>query len=112
MNLLNGKTYFFIQFSITFFSLPATSLKAQTTAKFEHITLEDGLSKLNAITIIQDRNIFMWFGTRDRLNRYDGNSFKIYKNDPKNSRSISNNFIPSIFEDRQETSSIGTLNGG
>lgn len=85
MNLRNRLTFlFFFSFSVAFFLLQPGSLKAQVTAKFEHISLEDGLSQLNDITIIQDRNDFMWYGTRDGLNRYDGHSFKVYKNDPKN----------------------------
>ncbi|MDB5121495.1 MAG: histidine kinase [Sphingobacteriales bacterium] len=80
--------------------------------KFKHIGLEEGLSQTNVICIHQDRQGFMWFGTRDGLNRYDGNKFKIYRNDPGNASSLSNNFIQSIFEDSEGNLWFGTIGGG
>ena len=54
----------------------------------------------------------MWFGTRDGLNRYDGFNFKIYKNIPNDSNSLSDNEITSIFEDKYGFLWLGTLGGG
>jgi len=53
----------------------------------------------------------MWFGTQDGLNRYDGYNFKIFKNDPENSKSLSDNFIFSIYEDESGKLFIGTQSG-
>jgi len=53
----------------------------------------------------------MWFGTRDGLNRYDGRNFKIYRNDPNNSNSLSNNLIHSIKCDKAGNIWVGTKNG-
>ena len=51
----------------------------QGRVKFEHLGLEDGLSQSSAICILKDSRGFMWFGTEDGLNRYDGYDFKVYK---------------------------------
>ena len=48
--------------------------------KFAHIGTEAGLSQSNVTCILRDRQGFMWFGTRDGLNRYDGYDFDVYKN--------------------------------
>ena len=50
--------------------------------KFTHLTTNDGLSQGYVTAILQDRRGFMWFATRDGLNRYDGNAFVVYKNNP------------------------------
>jgi ligand-binding sensor domain-containing protein len=67
--------------------------------KFAHLTTNDGLSQGYVTAILQDRRGFMWFGTRDGLNRYDGNAFVVYKNDPNDPRSLSSNFIQDLMED-------------
>jgi ligand-binding sensor domain-containing protein/signal transduction histidine kinase len=72
-----------------------------TDLKFAHLTTDDGLSQNNVIDILQDRRGFMWFATGDGLNRYDGNAFVIYKNDPDDPGSISHNFIRDLMEDDQ-----------
>jgi signal transduction histidine kinase/ligand-binding sensor domain-containing protein/CheY-like chemotaxis protein len=90
---------------ISGFSQPASP-------RFEHISTETGLSQSNVICILHDSRGFMWFGTRDGLNKYDGYSFTIYKNIPANSRSISNNFITGIAEDANGDLWIATWGGG
>ena len=67
--------------------------------KFSHLTTKNGLAQDNVLAILQDRRGFMWFGTGQGLNRYDGNSFVVYKNDPKDPGSLSHNFIRTLFED-------------
>ena len=61
--------------------------------KFTHLTTNDGLSQGYVIAILQDRRGFMWFATRDGLNRYDGNAFVVYKNNPNDPGSLSSNFL-------------------
>jgi len=83
---------------------PPAFLLAQNHArgiKFERISLEQGLSQSSARRILQDHQGFMWIGTQDGLNRYDGYNFTIYKHDVQDSNSISDNWITSIHESRQ-----------
>lgn len=55
--------------------------------RFERISLEQGLSQSTVFCILQDSQGFMWFGTEDGLNKYDGYNFTIYKNNPEASKS-------------------------
>ena len=67
--------------------------------KFSHLTTNDGLSQGYVTAILQDRRGFMWFATRDGLNRYDGNTFVVYKNSPNDPSSLSSNFLQDLIED-------------
>ena len=58
---------------------------------FQRIGTLDGLSNNTVISIIQDKTGFIWFGTDDGLNRYDGFSFKTYKPDYRTKNNISHN---------------------
>lgn len=80
--------------------------------KFGHLSVEDGLSQSSVLTIFQDSKGFMWFGTEDGLNRYDGYGFKIFRPEKDNPYSISDNIIHCIFEDRGGRLWIGTNAGG
>ena len=80
--------------------------------RFTHLTTDDGLSQNNITGILQDRRGFMWFATRDGLNRYDGNTFVVYKNSPNDPQSLSANFIHYLLEDRQGFLWIATNYGG
>lgn len=79
--------------------------------KFKHLSITDGLSQSSVLSILQDSSGFMWFGTRDGLNKYDGNSFKIYRHNSQTSGGISNSFVKSMFEDSSGNLWIGTMNG-
>lgn len=78
---------------------------------FRQIKVEDGLSQSTVLTSLQDNRGFMWFGTIDGLNRYDGYNFTIYVNDPGDSTTISDNLIKCLFEDSKKQLWIGTGNG-
>ncbi len=83
-----------------------------TDIDFENISLEEGMSQSVVTSIIQDQYGFMWFGTQDGLNRYDGYNFKVFKHDPDDPNSLSDSLIMSLLEDRTGTIWIGTNNGG
>jgi ligand-binding sensor domain-containing protein/signal transduction histidine kinase len=83
----------------------------QKNIKFEHISIEEGLSQSGVNCILQDSKGFLWFGTGDGLNKYDGYTFKVYKHDPDNAGSLSNNDVLALFEDRSGTLWIGTRRG-
>ncbi len=80
--------------------------------RFEHLTIEDGLSQNAGLAIFQDSKGYLWIGTQDGLNRYNGYDFKVYKHDPDDPSSISHNSILAIEEDRDGYLWIGTWGGG
>jgi signal transduction histidine kinase/ligand-binding sensor domain-containing protein len=93
MNCLQLAILFFIQtFSFCSFSQAGVP-------KFSHLTTIDGLSQSTVFFILRDYKGFMWFGTNEGLNKYDGYKFIVYKHDPENPGSIINNSIYSILED-------------
>ena len=79
---------------------------------FEHLSTRDGLSERNINCIFQDSRGFMWIGTRDGLNRYDGYRFIIYRNNPYDPSSISNNYISNLAEDKYGNIWVATVGGG
>lgn len=84
-----------------------------SSVKFKNISVEDGLSQSTVFCILQDREGFMWFGTRGGgLNKYDGYDFTVFKNDPSDSTSLSNNEVISLFEDADGQLWVGTRKGG
>lgn len=94
---------------------PHSPVAAQATANavtFDALTIKDGLSQGMVNSILQDRYGFMWFASNDGLNRYDGNRFTIYKNDPNDPNSIAENFIRFLFEDSAGRIWIATAGNG
>jgi signal transduction histidine kinase/ligand-binding sensor domain-containing protein/DNA-binding response OmpR family regulator len=79
--------------------------------KFEHIGTREGLSQINVSAIIQDSRGFMWIGTRDGLNRYDGYGFVIYKHSIQDDNSLSSNLVSDIAEDKDGNIWLATLFG-
>ena len=80
--------------------------------RFGRVSLEQGLSQSAVNCIFQDGRGFMWFGTEDGLNRYDGHTFTVFKNDPEDPTSLAHNFVWSILEDRNGVLWVGTDGGG
>jgi len=102
------KSNYLIIFLILIFLAP---LRAQQKYNFEHISIPDGLSNAQVWDILQDKYGFLWVATADGLNRYDGYTFKIYKNDPGNPSSLANNLVQSLLIDNEGILWVGT-NGG
>ncbi|MET0634793.1 MAG: two-component regulator propeller domain-containing protein [Chitinophagaceae bacterium] len=93
---------------------PGIQLAAQLHSpklKFKRISIEQGLSNSTVETIFQDNRGFIWIGTRDGLNRYDGKQMKVFRYDAGDSGSISDNYIKIIYEDFNHVLWIGTING-
>lgn len=85
-------------------------LSAHQKIRFSHLKVQHGLSQSAVNCILQDRRGFMWFGTQDGLNRYDGYSFVVFKHDPADSTSLDGSFVVSIHEDRNGVLWVATLN--
>ena len=99
--------------SLIIFLIFPILLNAQSqNLKFEHLTEEDGLSGDYITGILQDNQGFMWFATRNGLNRYDGYEFKVYKHDPTNSSTIGLSWVEAICQDKYGNLWIGTKGGG
>ncbi len=84
---------------ICIFTLLFLFLDLYSQKRFEHVTIEDGLSNNSISNIIQTQNGFLWFGTLNGLNRYDGKEIKSYTYEPGNKYSLSSNRIYYLFED-------------
>ncbi len=92
-------------------SIQFSAYSQNGTISFNHISVKNGLSQNGVMVIFKDSKGYMWFGTRDGLNKYDGLSFDIYRNNTLDLNSISNNFITAIEEDKNGNLWIGTNNG-
>lgn len=84
----------------------------QQESTFRRFSLREGLSQSTVNSIVQDRLGFLWFGTQDGLNRFDGYSFKVFRVNPADSTGIADNFIWKILVSHSGELWIGTYNGG
>lgn len=112
MTLRFGALILFLALSVGFSSLHAFNPNPRGEIHFQHISLEQGLSQGTIMCILQDSKGFLWFGTEDGLNRYDGYSFEIFRPDPENPNSLSSNAVRTIIEDSSGYLWIGTFGGG
>ena len=87
-----------------------TKSPAQTI--FRHLTTSDGLSHNTVLDLLQDHKGFLWLGTADGLNRYDGERFQVFRRAARDPQSLSSNEIKCLLEDRQHRLWVGTNSGG
>ncbi len=109
MTLIRKSIKYFIVVFATLF-LQAGDLPYREI-RFDHLTLENGLSESYVSSIFQDSLGFLWFGTADGLNLYDGVKFTVFKHDPGNKNSLVNNYIYAIEGDGAGNIWIGTMSG-
>lgn len=88
-----------------------TQLHAQQQLNFRRITINDGLSQNTVFCIVQDKTGFIWIGTEDGLNKYDGYEFTTYKHENDNPKSLSHSQINAILEDGKGNFWVGTSDG-
>ena len=98
-----------------FILIPLTLYSQHVKFRFDTLTAKQGLSNNNITCLLQDRQGFIWIGTEDGLNRYDGYSIREFPHDPDNIHSISHNHIRTIYQDPADSGKvlwIGTKGGG
>src|SRR5215471_15200539 len=88
----------------------ATAVHGQLL-RFDHFTTQEGLSQSNVNCVYQDSRGFIWIGTRNGLNRFDGYKFVVYNKDPKDSFSLSDDFVTDVAEDKSGNLWIATKDG-
>jgi len=108
--LFGYSAYLLIIFS-TLFITDTTLFAQDNNIVFERLNTSHGLSNNNVQKVFQDSKGFIWVGTTDGLNRYDGYSFKTFRNDQQDTTSIIHNSIFSIFEDLSGNIWIGSEGG-
>lgn len=91
-------------------NLFAASLSAKEF-NVEHYYREQGLSQASVQALLNDSQGYLWVGTVDGLNKFDGYNFEVYKNNTQVTGTLSNNKILSLFEDNQNNIWIGTNSG-
>jgi ligand-binding sensor domain-containing protein/signal transduction histidine kinase/DNA-binding response OmpR family regulator len=101
-------SFYILVFYITLFLTCLPNVLADENPYFIRLGAEAGLAQNTVYCILQDKQGFMWFGTKDGLSRYDGNQFKNYRHDKDEPGSIGNNFIRSLFQDVDGRIWIGT----
>lgn len=98
--MIERMRFLFLTVWCCFFSL--VTFARQPELKFEHITSDQGLPQNTIHGIVKDKYGFMWFGTWGGVCRFDGYSFKIYRYDPTDSKSINNNRIHNLIKDSDQ----------
>ncbi len=92
--------------------VPAAISSRLVSPRFETLGLKDGLSQGSIYQILQDRHGFIWLGTQDGLNRYDGQSFKVYRSQPFDTTTINEGWEWDIEEDKDGFIWVATWGGG
>ncbi len=109
--MLRAKNCYHLLLFLSLLICPVTFTWAQEQYRYRTVTAEQGLSQGVVNCIIQDKHGFMWFGTQDGLNRFDGNGITLFKTNPLDSNSLATNFINCLFEDTTGLLWIGTDGG-
>ena len=103
------KIYLLIVFQLVF---TANFYAQQVEIRFNHLSINDGLSQSTVYCILQDNQGYIWVGTQDGLNKYDGYSIDQYKHQIDNNQSLSNSYINALCKSDEGGFWIGTQRGG
>jgi signal transduction histidine kinase/ligand-binding sensor domain-containing protein/DNA-binding response OmpR family regulator len=98
---------YFLALLFVLYSLKSFSIELN----FKYYKVEDGLSSNTVYAVLQDSKGYMWFGTENGLNRFDGYTFTVYRNISRNENSLVNNYVYCLIEDEDQTLWIGTERG-
>jgi signal transduction histidine kinase/ligand-binding sensor domain-containing protein len=99
-------------FTIILFLFISTISSRALNYKFKHLDTKDGLSDNTVTSMFQDQKGFLWIGTRDGLNKYDGYTFQVFRKKSYDPTSISGNIITAICEDNDGNIWVGTQADG
>lgn len=108
---MSPKRRLFALLSLTSLFLTASTATRAQTFRFQHITVNDGLSDNMVRAIIQDRNGFIWAGTLQGLNRYDGYGARVYRAQPGDTTSLSHDYVWALLESSDGAIWVGTSGG-
>ena len=101
-----------LSFAIALFLVASAASAQDPEIRFERLSLQEGLSQVTVLSIHEDSRGFIWIGTEDGLNRFDGDSITVYRHDPADPSSLPASYIRSIDEDANGRLWIGTEGGG
>ncbi len=107
---MNNIYKIFLSIALTLFVL-CNSLAQNQPIKFKHLTINDGLSQNTVYCTFQDKKGFIWIGTEDGLNRFDGADWLIFKHETNNKQSLSNNQVNAIEQDEDGQLIVATADG-
>ena len=114
MNIIKtakSKIIYIITFCLCTLSFQASAITPDKDLVFSQISISEGLSQSTVLASCQDANGHMWFATYNGLNKYDGYEFTIYTHESKDSTSILDNIIRTIYVDRIGGLWVGTEKG-
>lgn len=97
--------------SILYICQSFITIQADSNFFFSHLGVENGLSQVSVLHIFQDSDGYLWFGTRNGINKYDGYKFTVFLNEVNNPESLSDGYIRAINEDKEKNIWVGTNNG-
>lgn len=107
--VLNRCFYILLPFTLYLWVLPCGA--QSTEASLDHLTVDNGLSYDKVRSVLQDTQGFIWIGTLNGLNRYDGHRFKKFFHDADDSSSLPDNRIQKLYEDSKGNLWVCTLSG-
>jgi len=110
-NILNKQLLKKVALLAVLYLIPFLLSAQGTNIKFKHISIKDGLSQSTINCITQDELGFMWFGTQDGLNKFDGYEFNVFKHDIDDANSIASSYVNCFFHNENGKMWVGTNSG-
>ncbi len=107
-----GRLFFILFFLFISSMIPHALIAQNNDLIFQRFSIQEGLTHNSVLCMIQDKRGFLWFGTYDGLNRFDGYQFKEYNQDYQDTTSISQNLIIDLHEDSKGRIWVGTAGSG
>ncbi|MBD8526103.1 two-component regulator propeller domain-containing protein [Pseudomarimonas arenosa] len=101
-----------VGFVLTIVPIQPIAAMVRPEIRLDRWGLEQGLAQASVNAMLHDRRGFLWLGTQEGLNRFDGNTFKLYRYNKDDANSLSHNFVTALVEDADGIIWIGTYAGG